>query len=131
MISTLLKMFPQPVLNNWAIPTLFSLFSSFQQLTVRMFIKKWHWWDLNRGPLISEATAVPTEPQIMPRLNYYWTINLNCKWTSIHNQLLKLSSIHFNTSWIKKGNFLILSGKTNCKRLPYCLLLFAKCWLNK
>ena len=48
-------------------PATFSLFSSFQQLTVNMFIiKSCQWLDSNRGPLVSEATALPTEPQPHP-----------------------------------------------------------------
>ena len=56
---------------NWAIPGLFfSLFSSFQQLTVNMFIiKSCRWLELNRGHLVLEATALPTEPQpLLPQL---------------------------------------------------------------
>ena len=46
---------------------LFSLFSSFQQLTVNMFIiKSCRWLNSNCGPLVSEATALPTEPQPLP-----------------------------------------------------------------
>ena len=47
--------------------SLFSLFSSFLQLTVNMFIVKSCWWlDSNRRPLVSEPTALPTEPQPLP-----------------------------------------------------------------
>ena len=46
---------------------LFSLFSSFQQLTVNMFIiKHGQWLDSNWGPLVSEATTLPTLPQLLP-----------------------------------------------------------------
>ena len=53
---------------KWAITGLFfSLFSSFQQLIVNMFIiKSCRWLDLNYGPLVSEVTALPTEPQPLP-----------------------------------------------------------------
>ena len=37
------------------------------QLTVKMFNINFCWWrDSNRGPLESEATALPTEPQPLP-----------------------------------------------------------------
>ena len=54
---------------KWAITGLFfSLFSSFQQLIVNMFIiKSCRWLDLNYGPLVSEVTALPTEPQPLPQ----------------------------------------------------------------
>ena len=41
-----------------------SLFSFFQQFTVYMFIVQFRQWlDSNHGPLVLEATALPTEPQ--------------------------------------------------------------------
>ena len=49
---------------------LFSLFSSFQQLPVNMFVTKFcQWLDWNRWPLVSEATALSTEPQPLPYLS--------------------------------------------------------------
>ena len=40
-----------------------SKFSYFQQLTEKTFIVKFcRWLDSNRGPLVSEVTALPTEP---------------------------------------------------------------------
>ena len=42
-----------------ALPASFSLFSSFWRLSVNMLIRL----DSNRGPLVSEATPLPTEPQ--------------------------------------------------------------------
>ena len=51
---------------------LFSLFSSFQYTVDRkqMFnINFCRWLDSNRGPLVSEATALPTEPQPLPKIN--------------------------------------------------------------
>ena len=42
-----------------ALPASFFLFSSFWQLSVNMLIRL----DSNRGPLVSEATPLPTEPQ--------------------------------------------------------------------
>ena len=44
-----------------------SLFSSFQQLTVIMFIIKcWQWQYSNHGSLVLEATRLATEPQPLP-----------------------------------------------------------------
>ena len=49
---------------NGPFPASFLFFSSFQQLTINMFIIKFCWWlDLNCGPLVSEMTAEPTKPQ--------------------------------------------------------------------
>ena len=45
------------------------LFSSLKQLTVNMFTIKLCWClDLNRGSLVSEATALTTQPQPLPTL---------------------------------------------------------------
>ena len=54
---------------------LFGLFSSFlqfsQQLTVNMFVVKFcSWLDSNRGPLVLEATTLPTKPQSSDL--YFW-----------------------------------------------------------
>ena len=55
-----------------AIPGLFSFIFSYFQYTVdrkQMFninINFWRWLDSNRGPLVSEATALLTEPQPLP-----------------------------------------------------------------
>ena len=39
----------------------------YKQWTVNMFNLKFCWWqDLNCGPLVLEATALPTEPQPLP-----------------------------------------------------------------
>ena len=49
---------------NGPFPASFSLFSSFQYSWQWIFNLKFCWWlDSNRGPLESEATALPTEPQ--------------------------------------------------------------------
>ena len=49
---------------NGPFPASFSLFSSFQYSWQWIFNIKFCWWlDSNRGPLESEATALPTEPQ--------------------------------------------------------------------
>ena len=49
---------------------LFSLFSSFLQTVNRkhMFNKSCRWLDSNPGPLVSEATALPTAPQPLPQM---------------------------------------------------------------
>ena len=52
--------------------TPWTLFSSFQQFTVNMFISYnffCQWLDLNRGPLESETTALPTEPKPLPNVS--------------------------------------------------------------
>ena len=48
---------------NGPIPASFS-FLSFQKLTMDMLIKKvCRWLDLSNGPLVLEASTLPTEPQ--------------------------------------------------------------------
>ena len=53
-----------PMLNKWSIPCLFFFIFVFStQLTVnKCSIKVCRWLDSNRGSLVSEATALPTEP---------------------------------------------------------------------
>ena len=57
---------------NWPFPASFFFISSFQYTvdSKQMFnINKFcQWLDSNRGPLVSEATALPTEPQPLPNL---------------------------------------------------------------
>ena len=58
---------------NWAIPGMFSLLSSFQQLHYYAIFCQWLY--SNHGPLESETTALPTEPQ--PRLNKGLSVDIN------------------------------------------------------
>ena len=58
---------------KWAIPGLFSLFSSFQYTVdgKQMFninIIFYRWLVSNRGPWVLEATALTTEPQPLPKM---------------------------------------------------------------
>ena len=61
---------------KWAILGLFFFIFVFSiQLTVNI-----QWLDSNRGPLESEATALPTEPPLLPNMNEYmlqvlWRLN--------------------------------------------------------
>ena len=62
---------PHSFFKKWAIPASFSLFSSFQCSwqadRKQMFhLKVCRWPDSNCGSLVSEATALPTEPQALP-----------------------------------------------------------------
>ena len=43
----------------------FRLFN--KQITANMFSKSCQWLDSNQGPLVSEATALPTAPQPQPK----------------------------------------------------------------
>ena len=68
---------------KWAIPGLFFLYFRLfnTQLTVykcSILINFCQWLDSNRGPLVSEATALPTEPQPLPMFYLFtdWTLNL-------------------------------------------------------
>ena len=53
---------------NGPFPAPFTLFSSFLQTVNRKYwFNKSCWWlDSNGGPLVTEATALPTEPQPLP-----------------------------------------------------------------
>ena len=51
---------------KWAIPGLFFIFVFSTQLLMNNFTKFRRWLDSNCGPLVSEATALPTEPQPLP-----------------------------------------------------------------
>ena len=68
-------------LKNGYSSALFSLLSSFQQLTVNI-IKLCRLLDLNNGSLVLEATALPTEPQLLNKILYghtcfiTWTIGM-------------------------------------------------------
>ena len=63
---------------KWAIPGLFSLIFVFSiQLTLNKCSNFFcQWLDLNRGPLVMEATALPTEPQPLPRSFRVWSDHL-------------------------------------------------------
>ena len=66
---------------------LFSFFSAFQQFRVNMFITKCcRWLELNCGPLILKATALPTEPQPLPKSIF--THLVKCIWVK-YVQLIK------------------------------------------
>ena len=62
-------------------PVPFSLFSSFPQSTENRFIIKLCWWpDSNRGPLVMEASALPTLPQSLPHFMVlqHWSLMCFC-----------------------------------------------------
>ena len=59
---------------NWPFPASFSLFLSFQYTVdskqmFNLYINFCRWLDLNHRPLVSEATALPTQPQTLPSLS--------------------------------------------------------------
>ena len=53
---------------KWAITSLFFFYFClfYKQLTMSRFNKSCRWLDSSRGPLVLEATAMPTEPQPLP-----------------------------------------------------------------
>ena len=59
-------------LKKWAIPGLFLFIFVFStQLTIKIVqLKLCQWLDSNRGPLVLEATALPTEPQSVMSIFY-------------------------------------------------------------
>ena len=64
---------------EWAIPGLFSLFSSFQYtVDIKKMFNKYiffcQWLDLNHRLLVSEVTTLPTEPRLLPALAIVKTI---------------------------------------------------------
>ena len=57
---------------NWPIPASFSLFLSFQYSWQKNInINFCRWLDSNCGPLELEATALPTEPRLLPILSRF------------------------------------------------------------
>ena len=74
---------------------LFYLFLSFQYTvdSNQMFNKFCQWLDSNRGPLVSEATALPTEPHNhCPQKNFLTTDTINCKGPKFHRNFCCLNS---------------------------------------
>ena len=68
-------------------PVFFSLFSSFPQTVNRKywFNKSCRWLDSNCRPLVSEATAQPTEPQPVPQKHALSTCILQSLWLTQAN----------------------------------------------
>ena len=68
-------------LKKWAIPGLFCfyfcLFNTIQLTLNKCSIKNFQCLDSDRGPLVSEATVLPTEPQPLPNIFTvnYWKDN--------------------------------------------------------
>ena len=78
-------------LKKWAIPGLFFFIFIFSiQLIVNAWIKFRRWLDSNHGPLVSEATALPTEPQPLPNIFVFTFV------TAITGEK-DSSNDHFNT----------------------------------
>ena len=80
------------------------LCSSFQQLTVNIFIVKFcQLLDLNRGPMVSEATTLSTEPQPLPLAVLFFLCVCHCgrrRWSDDYTwasriRLILLSSFRF------------------------------------
>ena len=68
----LLKLEMNNFFKKCAIHGVFPLFSSFQQFTENiLFIKFCRWLDSICGPLVLEATDLPTEPQPLPKMNNF------------------------------------------------------------
>ena len=69
---------------NGPFPASFSLFRLFyKQLTVYSFNKSCRWLDSNPGPLVAEATALPTVPQQLPT-----------KHTFVPTLVMKIRTLH-------------------------------------
>ena len=102
-MSTLLKIFNFGffLFFFWAIPGLFFfifVFSthSWQKTNVHYINKFCRWLDSNRGPLVLEATALPTEPQPLP--NFYGLFRCLCRCG--HNRMyLLLLRINTRQRW--------------------------------
>ena len=78
----------------WAIPGIFFLIFIFsKQLTVNVQYIFCRWLDPNCGPLILEVTALPTEPQPLPKL-----------YRSLYYELLKFDDL---SAWAedRESNF--------------------------
>ena len=85
------------------IPASFSWISSFQQLTKYTYITKYcRRLDSNHGPLVLEATALPTEPQPLFR-GYFYSIFILCKLTysSSFIQIPTFRLLYFFSFWTR------------------------------
>ena len=122
---------------NGPFPASFSLFSSFQyswQLT--MFNKTSPMTGLNRGPLVSEATPLPTEPKPLPKMILSdWLKLVTWLATSNLNALFQ-SRVHYSEicSWHRLQAILghnmcwnIIGTRVNMDRLSWELV---KCKTN-
>ena len=88
---------------KWAIPGLFSLFSSFQYSWQLMFdISFCRWLDSNCRPLELEATALPTEPQPLPK--HFLPLQMVLRLTAV--ALFKATLIRtLEIIWIRKSRW--------------------------
>ena len=74
-VSKSLSMDASSFFKNGPFMVSFSLFLSFQYSWQLMFnINFWQWMDSNRRPLELEATALPSEPQPLPRMPRVWSL---------------------------------------------------------
>ena len=95
-----------------------------QQINVQYKICRW--LDSNRGPLILEASALPTEPQPLPTSPYLWEgfvsfLFINCLQQSINKRFKLLASMR-NT--IEAGSCFDHSAIRTTKRIYILLTVF-------
>ena len=70
---------------KWAFPDLFFVFS-IQLIENKWFLEIRRWLDSNLGPLVSEATALPAEPQQLP-------IKIKVLWVPIFSFVIRLQIV--------------------------------------
>ena len=100
----------------------FSLFSSFQY-SWQSDIKVCLWLDSNRGPLASEATALPTEPQPLPlnifcccliilrrRRHFVWTLK---RYQSIWTQIVDRWKYYFWNPPFRRLQHIVVPRQSN------------------
>ena len=76
------------IIKNGPYPASFLYFCLFNTQLFNINVKPCRWLDLNCGPLVSEATALPTDPQPLPL--YYNIITSNTRRYSIEQKLCTL-----------------------------------------
>ena len=73
---------------------LFYLFSSFQQLTVNIFIMKFcQSVDSNNEPLVYRSTALPTELQTLPKIIQFVIHTIQC--TNLYPPKVRFARVKF------------------------------------
>ena len=85
------------------------------------------WLDLNRGPLVSEATALPTEPQPLP--NFFLSLCVCPSLSHNHLKLAQFSSTLCHLLLMPQPLLLRLLPWQNCNLIqdPICLPTMMTC----
>ena len=122
-------------LRNGPFPASLFLISPLQQLTANLFIVKFWWWmDLKNGPLVSEATTLPTERQSLPNVfsSYLRIEVLPCSvfFYPLTRIDLGLTPTNLSSSYIKafrsKLNQKFLNAPSPTHRFTKCFVILTR-----